>query len=213
MPRRNALKDSITIYYAYRLGINSNGKEIFDDVRETTAYVSDRDGLAPDSHFGTDNDYSLAFLITENENTRYFDKYTKVWIYSSPISSDEQADYKITAEPISRDGQLYVKCESIAVDHHDFYYLKDEVIINFTVVWDEENSTFYTPRNMYLPLDEETKLWYVEPDNVEDEVGLIKLVEKRTTRKYTAYVVEAVKEEEGGETTGSTGTESDGEGD
>lgn len=195
MPRRNALKDSIKIYYAYRLGINSNSKEVFSEVQSVIAYLSDRDGSAPDDKFGTDNNYDVSFLIPKTIETQYFDKYTKVWIYSTPQSSGEQADYKIVAEPNIRDGQIYVRCQSVAIDNHNFYYEYNGDVIRFTAIWNEANSVFYTPSNMYLPIDEETKLWFVEPDSIEDEVGLIKLLSKTEYKKYTEYAVEINGEE------------------
>lgn len=189
MPRQNARKDSITIYYAYRLGINEDGIERFGNTKSVLAYADDRSGTAPDSVFGTDNNYSLQLLIPVTEATRYFDKYTKIWVRSTPKSSDDQADYKIQAEPLERDGQIYVQLQSIAVDHRDLYYLYNGEIITFSAIWNDEQHKFYTPTNMYLPIDKKTKMWYEQPENEDDENGRLTFKSKRTLRRYIEYTV------------------------
>ena len=63
MARRNALKDSTKIYYAYRLGINSKNQEVFDDIREAMALIAEKSGTVADSRMGSQTSYDVQFIV------------------------------------------------------------------------------------------------------------------------------------------------------
>lgn len=181
------MKDSITIYYAYRKGI-VDGEERFGALQSIDGvYISDRSGTGDEDSFGTDRNYDIRLLIPQCEKTRYFDLYTKIWIYSTPKSNAEQADYRVTAEPYARDGQLYVFCESIAVNNRELYYLDGDEIITVSVKLNENLGKFYTRTNMYLPIDKRTKIWMTEPDDKDSDEDLIAIKSKRITKRYNEY--------------------------
>ena len=78
MARRLALKDCSTIYYAYRLGINSKSQEVFGEVKSVSAFVADKSGTAFDSRMGTETSYDVQFIVNADENTSLIDEYTRV---------------------------------------------------------------------------------------------------------------------------------------
>ena len=55
---------------------------------------------------------------------------------------------------------------------------------------DLENLKFIVPINMYLPIDFDTKLWYDEPEDVNDTEFLMKLVDKEEANGNIEYTVE-----------------------
>lgn len=193
MPRRNPKKDSITIYYAYRLGFNEENKPVFGDVKSCEAYFSDRSGEFEYAQFGSDNKFGTHIILQDTEETRYFDKYTKIWVFSTPTSSDQQADYLIKSEPEIRDGQILFDCESLAVNNRQLYYLYNGSVVRFTAIFKESDGVFYTPLNQYLPINRTTVMWYNEPDDATDEPTMV-FVSKRTRSKYIEYTVRLVDE-------------------
>lgn len=189
MPRRISRKDSKEIFYAYRLGF-SDGKEVFGAINSCLAYVGDNSGNSKDSEFGSDNDYRVEIIIGFNNQTKFFDKYTRIWVNECPRTSDDAPDYVIVAEPEKRDGQILITCESSAINHIDLYYLFDGKIITFEAIDDLENGKFYVLPNVYLPIDIDTKMWYLEPVDENDENGTLKIIEVNSTNKCVEYSVE-----------------------
>ena len=195
MPRQIPKKDCIKIYYAYRLGIDQNGIQQFGAIKSCDAYFSDRSGGFEYENYGSDDNYSTNIILQNSEATRYFDEYTKVWVFSTPTSSDEQPDYIIKGKPTIRDGQLMFNCDSVAVNNRQLYYAYGNAIIRFTAIFNESAGVFYTPSNMYLPIDKSTKMWFTEPDDVYTNEDVMEFVSKRSRSKYNEYNVRIVEPE------------------
>ena len=190
MSRRNLLKDSQTIYYAYRLGLNERSQEVFDDIKETKAYVADRTGSAYDSRMGTEASYDLQFIVNATDDNKKIDQYTRVWINTLPRVSDDKPDYEIVSKPTTRNGQILVSCRSTATNYSEFYYEHNGEILRFMAIDDLANLKFIVPINMYLPIDFDTKLWYDVPDDVESTDYAMAMVGKEEVGKYVEYTVE-----------------------
>lgn len=190
MARRLAKKDSSTIYYAYRLGINSNNKEVFDEVKSVSAFVADKSGTAFDSRMGTETSYDVQFIVNVDGNTSKIDEYTRVWLKMTPRTSDDKPDYEIVSSPEHKNGQLLFSCRSTATNKSEFYYEYNSEVLRFMAVDDLENLKFIVPINMYLPIDFNTKLWYDEPDGIDDTEFLMRLVDKEEVNGNIEYTVE-----------------------
>lgn len=190
MARRLALKDCSTIYYAYRLGINSKSQEVFGEVKSVSAFVADKSGTAFDSRMGTETSYDVQFIVNSDENTSLIDEYTRVWLKMTPRTSDDKPDYEIISSPERRNGQLQFSCRSTATNKSEFYYEHNGEVLRFMAVDDLENLKFIVPINMYLPIDFDTKLWYDEPEDVNDTEFLMKLVDKEEVNGNIEYTVE-----------------------
>lgn len=190
MPRRIALKDSQTIYYAYRLGVNQKSQEVFDDIKQARAYVADKSGTVYDSRMGSETSYNLQFIVNLDTDTAKIDEYTRVWIKEQPRMSEDKPDYEIVARPDKRDGQLLVSCRSTAVNYSEFYYEYNGEVLRFMAIDDLENLKFLVPANMYLPIDFDTKLWYDVPDDVDSTDYAMSMVGKTENNGYVEYEVE-----------------------
>lgn len=196
MPRQIPKKDCIRIYYAYRLGFDQNGVQQFGAIQSCDAYFSDRSGGFEYAQYGSDTNYGTQLILQDSEATRYFDEYTKIWVFSTPTSSNEQPDYIIKSEPTIRDGQIMFDCDSVAVNNRQLYYLYGNAIIRFTAVFNESAGMFYTPTNMYLPIDKNTKMWFTEPDDADTAEDVMALKSKRIRTKYIEYAFDIVEPEE-----------------
>lgn len=196
MPRQIPKKDCIKIYYAYRLGIDQNGVQQFGAIKSCDAYFSDRSGGFEYAQYGSELNYGTQLILQDSEATRYFDEYTKIWVFSTPISSDEQPDYLIKGEPKLRDGQLMFSCDSVAVNNRQLYYQYGTSIIRFTAIFNENAGVFYTPVNMFLPIDKTTKMWFTEPDDVDTNEDVMYFVSKRTKPKYIEYTIRILEPED-----------------
>lgn len=190
MPRRNLVKDKRTVYIAYRYGIDANGNEVFGDPIEESAIVSLTSGSSPDGKYGTEHDYSYEILFDKNERTKYINLYTRIWVNKIPFSSTDSPDCIISKDPETSDGQILVSCETSAVNESEFYYEFGGKVLSFVARDDLENNRFYTPANMYLPIDNETKMWYLEPVDSNDTENTMRLDKKVENKNFIEYVVE-----------------------
>lgn len=190
MARRNALKDSTKIYYAYRLGINSNNQEVFDDIREAMALIAEKSGTVADSRMGSQTSYDVQFIVNLDEDTTKIDEYTRVWLRTLPRTSSDKPDYEIVAKPERANGQMLVSCRSTATNQQEFYYEHNGDILRFIAIDDLENFKFIVPKNMYLPIDFDTKLWYDEPEDANDTECRMSIVDIEENGGYTEYTVE-----------------------
>lgn len=190
MPRRNQLKDKRTVYIAYRYGIDEKGNEVFSDPIEQGAIISLTNGSSPDGRYGTDHNYSYEILFDKNEKTKYINLYTRIWVNKIPFNSTDAPDCIITKDPETANGQILVSCETSAVNESEFFYEFNGKVLRFVARDDLENNRFYTSANVYLPVDIDTKMWYIEPEDINDEYSTMRLVEKNEYKGYIEYVVE-----------------------
>lgn len=188
MPRQQSLKDKKTIYFAYRLG-KSGRKYLYSEVHSISAFVSDNGGKSPYSRMGTDENFFINIIIPYNAETQYIDRYTKIWVNEVPLSSNDDADFSITTDVVERNGEILLSCESTAVDHIDLYYEYEGNVVSFMAIDDLDNGLFYTAKNVYLPIDTSTQMWYEEPSNVYDTNNTMRLVEISKERNRIAYTV------------------------
>lgn len=190
MPRRIQEKDKRTVYIAYRYGLDENGNAVFGEPIEQKAIVSMFGGESPNSEYGTAHSLSFELLFDKNSATKYINLYTRVWVNKIPITSDDSPDCEITKPPENADGLILVNCSSTAVNDTTLYYEFGGKVLSFVAKDDLENNRFYTEPNVYLPIDSDTKMWYIEPTDIDDVDCTMAIVDKNETKKYIEYTVE-----------------------
>lgn len=190
MPRQVSRKDSQEIFYAYRVGVRKDGLEVFGDVKSCLAQVSDLEGSSSPERYGSENNYDLRVIIDANPDVLLIDQYTRIWIYATPIDSTTEPDYYIVRTPQYRNGQIYISCDKVAENSELIYFEHNGEILSTRVDFDFANSVFYTRPNMYLSIDETTKMWYAEPDDVDTQECLMTLVGVENQGRRIAYKVE-----------------------
>lgn len=188
MPRRINIKDGQVIYYAYRIGF-VDGIEKFDEVKSCIAYVSDSDGNFSYGNAGSEYNFSVDIIINLNSDTYFIDKYTKIWVTTVPIDSSDKPDYIINTEPLHRDGQILISCTSSTLDNIQLYYQYGEDVISFEAIDDLENNKFIIKSNTFLPIDTNTKLWYLKPVDINDTNNTMSVQEIKRSKKITEYMV------------------------
>lgn len=196
MPRRVSLKDSIKIYYAYRLGTDSSDREVFSSVKECYAQLSSREGDSKYSRYGSEDTYTLSIIINIDNNTQYFDKYTRIWVFNEPICASDDNDYVIVSDPVVKNGQFIIDCDSVAVNYTDFWYLYDSRILKFQAIDKMEDNCFFVKKNVYLPIDTNTQMWYIEPDDKTSKDGSMRLTNKVYQNKFVKYEIEKLDDNE-----------------
>ena len=190
MPRRNSVKDRRTVYIAHRYGLDRNGNEIFGSPIEKKAVVSLYGGESPDAEYGTAHEFSFEILFDKDKDTKFVNLYTRVWLNTIPLDSTDSPDCIITSPPQEANGQILVSCTSTAVNESEFFYEVGGKILSFVARDDLENNKFYTAPNVYLPVDNSTKMWYLEPVDIDDEECSMRFVEKKEHKNYVEYTVE-----------------------
>lgn len=190
MPRRNQEKDKRTVYIAHRYGFDKNGNEIYGNPIEQRAVVSLYSGNSEDDRFGTDHNYSFRILFDVNSETKYINLNTRIWLNTTPINSTDKPDCEISKEPEFADGQVLVSCNSTSVNETEFFYEYEGRVLSFVAKDDLENNRFFTNANVYLPIDNETKMWYLEPADIYDDYGTMTLINKTERYNIIEYEVE-----------------------
>lgn len=190
MPRRNCEKDKRTVYIAHRYGIDRKGNEVFGEPIEKRAVVSLYSGNSPDDEYGTAHSLSFEMLFDKDKDTKFINLYTRVWLNTIPVDSTDKPDCIITIPPQQADGQILISCTSTAVNESEFFYEVGGKVLSFVARDDLENNRFCTSANVYLPVDIGTKMWYIEPEDINDEYGVMRIVDKKEYKGYTEYVVE-----------------------
>ena len=189
MPRQVSRKDSQEIYYAYRIGVRKDGLEIFGEVKSCLAHVGDIEGATAKARYGSENDYDLRVIIDCNPDVLRIDQYTRIWVYATPIDSTTEPDYYISRAPQFRNGEIYLSCNKVAENSELIYFEYNGEILSTRVEFDYIESAFYTRPNMYLPIDENTKMWYAEPDDNDTQECLMTLESVENQGRRVAYKV------------------------
>lgn len=178
MPKRLPLKELKPFFYAYRLGsaeVNGKVETQYAGLRYAKGQFIDATNDLSENSFGDKLDYDAYLLVEVNADTRFIDEFTRVWIRVLPNSSATLPDYQILkcGEPI--DGLITIFLRSLVINNNSIWYEYNGTIYETNVDFKADKLEMVIPNNMFLPIDESTKVWYVEPEDTESTDGLLKL--------------------------------------
>lgn len=189
MPKRLSLKDKKTIYYAYKIG-EINGVSYYSDVYSLQCQFSSFIGNKSIFEYGVRLDYDAVAIIQYNEDTKFIDKFTKFWFGNMPVDGNSSSDFSIVKISDVHNGLFVVNLLSRVNNAHNIWYEFEDNIYTADVMFDKDNMTVTTPKNMYLPIWYNTKVWYREPEDATTTESAIHLVDINKAENYTKYKFE-----------------------
>lgn len=170
------------IYVAYALG--SVGDKIgHTEPIQIYAQTEDIKSLVLRESVGIIPDYDRLILVPYGEKSQFIDEQSLLWIDIEPNAKRTNMDYKIERVGDIVDGNIIFYCNSLTINTKSLYYEYGNKIYQVKVDFDKETLTAIVPFNKYLPIDENTKIWFTKPTSSESTINLIKLDKKERLDK------------------------------
>lgn len=172
---RIAKKDERDLYVAYKLGINPNDNTIvYSKPKLIKGMVIDSNGTMNYEDFGKSFQYDKKIVFEDNKDSRFVDEYSNIWLNKKPLEDGNNANYDVLYKSEIVDGLFTIYIKSITNDTSKLYVSYDEEnIIAIQIDFDYENLEASIRNDMYLPIDNNTKIWLQEPNNINDNSNRI----------------------------------------
>lgn len=180
-----AKKDLKQIYISYKLGVIEDDVEYTEPIM-VEAIITDISGSAKYQDYGKSLDYDLVLHFEKNSKTQFIDEFTKLWIGVNPLSSTNNPNYEIVRCK-ELGNIIYVYANAIANSNTTIYYLYNDNIYANEIIFDRETLKGSIPLNKYLPIDNNSVIWYRKPIDKEDESNRLKLTNK--IKKGNCYIL------------------------
>ena len=180
-----AEKDKQDIYVSYRLGVNDESVEYTDPIK-VRGQITDTTGSSKYTDFGKSIDYDKVIYFDMDAKTQYIDEFSKIWVGFVPTLKDDP-NYEIVRYTPIYNGMFMIYVNGIPTNNQDIYYLYNDKIYSIGIKFDSKTLKGSIPLNMYLPIDNDTKIWYREPTDKDDNSYVIKLVKK--IKKQDCYLL------------------------
>lgn len=179
--KRIAKKDEKELYVAYKLGVEYHENTIiYSTPKLIKGLVIDSMGSTTYEDFGKILQYEKRVILEYNEDTKYIDIYSNVWLDKEPLEDGSNANYDIVYKGEVIDGIFPIYLKSISNDTSRLYVSYNNVnVIAIDVDFDYEKLIATIRNDMYLPIDENTKVWLQMPYSVDDNVYRIALSNKQ----------------------------------
>lgn len=174
MPKRISVKDKTTIYYALKIG-EIDGIAHFAEVQPLECQFTTHTGVKSVYSYGTILNYNATAIIEYNESTRYINEFTRFWVGSCPDDSTKVNDYTVVRVGEPHNGLFTVYLASVTQNAQNIWYAYHDRILLADVKIEKDDDGWYVivPKNQFLPIWYDTKVWYREPSDLETlEYGL-----------------------------------------
>lgn len=187
-----AKKDLKKLYIAYKIGSVDDNIEYCEPI-QVNAVITDVSGSANYKDYGKSLDYDLVLHFEIDSKTQFIDEFTKLWIGITPLSKNDNSNYEIVRCK-RLNNIIYVYANAIAGSNTTIYYLYNNIIYGNEIIFNKETLKGSVPLNKFLPIDNNSIIWYRKPIDENDTSYRIKLVNK--IQKDNCYLLsfELVKE-------------------
>lgn len=190
---RISQKNLQNIYVAFPIGKTSTGLYKYSDPIQVRGQVSIVSGKVEDKDSGKNINYSVTILFSVDEQTRFINELTRIWLYVKPLSNSEPEYMVLTkTEPI--DDRFSIFVERIQRSNNDLWYSFNNEILKITVDFDKEELTATIPLDYYWPIDCNSLIWYDEPSSISDTTSLLRLISEKETGTTKTLEFEVVED-------------------
>lgn len=185
MPIPNNIKQPI--YVSFVMGVE-NDKTVYTEPIKIYVQKNDVKSLVTRDDVGIIPDYDRLILVPYGDMSKYINEETLLWVDVEP--NGQNMDYQIKRVGDIIDGNFTLFCNSLTKNTVPLYYNIGDRIIKTKV--DMKDLVAIVPFNQYLPIDKESKLWLVRPEDISSTDGLIRLVKKTKLEKSYQLIFEKV---------------------
>lgn len=170
------------IYVAYALG-SENDKIGYTEPIQVYAQTEDVKSFVLRENVGIIPDYDRLILVPYGEVSQFIDEQSLLWVDIEPNAKRTNMNYKIERVGDIVDGNIIFYCKSLTINTKSLYYEYGNKIYQVKVDFDKNSLTAIVPFNKYLPINENTKVWFTKPTNSQSTINLIKLYKKERLDK------------------------------
>lgn len=196
MPKRLSVKDTTTIYYALKIG-EIDGISHYTNVLPLACQFTTHTGVRATYNYGVMLNYNATAVVEYNEQTRYINEFTKFWYGTAPNDSSEVNDYTVVRVGEPQNGLFIIYLASVTQNADNIWYAVDDKIFLADVKFDRDELTVIIPRNQYLPIWYDTKVWYREPKSLDTTDYGLRLLDIAKEANYTRFSFEEGLYEDG----------------
>lgn len=179
----NSIKQPI--YVSFVMGIE-NDKTVYTEPIKIYVQKQDVKSLVTRDDVGIIPDYDRVILVPYGDMSKYINEEALLWVDVEP--NGQNMDYQIKRVGDVIDGNFTLFCNSLTKNTTPLYYSIDNRIIKTKV--DMKDLVAIVPFNQYLPINKDSKLWLVCPEDINSTVGQIRLVKKTKLKKAYQLVFE-----------------------
>lgn len=176
-----------SIYIAYALGADTNGKMSYDEPIKIKAQVEDRSSYAERDDVGMYQKYDIQVNVPYNGQAQFIDEQTLLWIDVEPNENRSNNDYIIGRVGKVNNGNLSLYCNSTTANYKSIYYLYNDKVYQMKVDFNSSTLVALVPFNKYFPVTETTKVWTTKPSSIDSTKNLIQLSKKEKFGKVYKY--------------------------
>lgn len=191
-----ALIDNREIYVAYYEGENiKTNKSNYTKPHIVYASVGEPVSYETIDNIGRIPDYDRTIILDIGDKTEFVREDSKLWVDTIPNDSNSNYDYEIARVGDSMGGKVKLYCRAIAPNTQFVYYCNDNENIYQVKVFYKDLIAI-VPKNMYFPINAETKIWYIKPKTVNDLKARIQFLDRVERVKTYSYIFEEYVEDE-----------------
>lgn len=189
-----AVYDNLEIYVAYYIGEDlESGEKIYTKPHKIYANVGNPFDIEDMNDIGRVEKYDRTLYVDAGENTQFIREDTRLWVDCIPNESCDNFDYVLTRVSDNIGGYLRLYVNAVAPDTQFMFYSNDgEHIFRIKVYYDKASNTAIVPKNMYLPINKDSLVWYRKPSNIGDTNHLLRYIDKTEYERTYTYNFEDV---------------------
>lgn len=168
---------------------------LYGDLMTVYGKVIDKGGIIVDEATGLNFEYDRAVIFNINEQTKFINAHTAIYIDEMPTVVFEKGDYTIERiSPITLNTFTVYLNKKNDIKLPKLYFEKNGTIYETQFNYDKSTNIGYMPYNKQIPFDETSNIWNRKVSNISSTVGKIRLVSiSEVNNKHTKLVFEPVK--------------------
>lgn len=184
-------KDCKEVYISFYIGLDLDDKPVYTEPQKVFAQVGDVTAYILSENIGDIPGYDRILQFEVGDMVEYLREDSLLWIDAIPNKQKTNMDYKIEKLGDVVNGIVQLFCSRTTPNTTPIYYCNDgKNIYQVKIIYKDYEAI--VPRNMYLPIDCSSLVWYLRPANAESTKGRIVVsdieeledVYKITFRKY-----------------------------
>lgn len=186
------------ILIKHLLGSTTDGtpKPLYGDLETVYGKVIDKGGIIVDEATGLNFEYDRAVIFNVNEQTKFINAHTAIYIDEMPTVVFDKGDYTIERiSPIALNTFTVYLNKKNDIKLPKIYFAKDGKIYETQFNYDKTTNIGYMPYNKKIPFDNNSSIWNRKVNNIDSTVGKIRLVSiENISKKHIKLVFESAND-------------------
>lgn len=176
MPKCISRKDSKQIYCAFKVCEKANRTSLFSEPVKLACQLTSMNGTRLIEYAGQTIQYNAVALFNLDENSKYIDVATKIWLKNKPNdTNNDYADYAVTGKPVPTDGIIKVYLLSCKQNNKELYVAFQGNVCTLAINYDSVNKVAVLPKDYYFPFSSADVFWERKPASLTDKTNTLQI--------------------------------------